>query len=70
MQGMFEGGFQGEKRHLLPLLSKPRPTCGFGFKLVELPRDWEQLADGDWAIVHFKSEDSGNIGYCEGPHVR
>ena len=28
MQGMFEGGSQGEKRHLLPLLSKLRPTCG------------------------------------------
>ena len=67
---MFEGGFLIEKRHLLPLLSKLRPTCGVVFKLVELPRDWEQLAGGDWAIVHFKSEDSENIGYCEGPHVR
>lgn len=47
---MFEGGFLIEKRHLLPLLSKLRPTCGVVFKLVELPRDWEQLADGDWAI--------------------
>lgn len=67
---MFEGGFQGEKRHLLPLLSKLRPTCGFVFKLVELSKDWEQLADGDWAIVHFKSENPGNISYCEDPHVR
>lgn len=28
MQGMFESGFQGEKQHLLPLLSQLRPTCG------------------------------------------
>jgi len=38
---------RGKKRHLLPLLSKLRPTCEFVFKLADLPRDWEQLADGD-----------------------
>lgn len=74
MQGMFYGAFQGKKQDLLRLLSKlgqDRDNAGsmtaFLFSRLNLPENWPELGDEDWAIAKYASGGSMNINYLEGP---